>query len=250
MNSKLTAFLFFAIIGFVIAFIISIIAGSSFLGVIFKSFFSALILGTLGFMLFFLLEKYSGLDSERNSETKKESKTDFSHQTESDSKYNVRQNLESSNISDTVSDTIVDNSAEPISYEELFTKLNKDEKEDDIKTENKNEIKYNNLNKSEFQSDDLTKKSIIDEMKKEKERESVEINFSNNVEIVEGDSELNAQSITAEEAAKISATSKMNAIAGEVKGIDDKYIYFNKGAKIENKPEKIAKVIKEMLKNE
>lgn len=246
MNDRLFIVIFFAILGFFLAFIISIIAGTSFAGIILRSILSAFLLGILGFILYFLLEKYSGLALEKDSNIKKDQEIkhenrakEYSYSNESESKDDSNDNLNSST-------TILDNSDEPISYEELFTKLNKDENEG----KSKDEKIYENKTDDDFQRDSINKESIIDEIKKEKDRENVEIQFSENLQIVEGDSELNPKSISAEEAAKISATSKMSTIAGEVKSIDDKYIYFTKGTKIENKPEKIAKVIKEMLKNE
>lgn len=264
MENKLIIPLSFGIFGFIISFLVSLISGSSIVGVLTRSLISTLILGGLGYLLVYLLEKFNNeylsnnrrekIDSTtsnsintnanfENIKSKANSKPDFSN------KYSENSYTDESFSSNVENETGVsasnlnlqDEENSSISYEDLFSKLSNEEKGE------KSEKEENIPNKI---NEDIYKKSVIDEMKKEKEKESVEIEFSSDTEIVEGDSELNPNSISADDAAKISATSKMNSIVGEVKGIDDKFIYFSKGSKIENKPEKIAKVIKEMLKNE
>lgn len=259
MVNKLSIIIIFAIAGFIISFFISVISGSYFITIFIKSLFSAIILGALGYLLFYLLEKF-------NNETSKESTNSKKYTVEKENKiYNkfnetkkeskIQNNLNKDNLYKTQeekndynlnpSDQInLNEISESISYEDVFSKLN-----DDEKIEEKVDGRIIEERRKE-NTDETFKKSIIEEMKEEKDKENVEVDFSKNFQIIEGDSDLETNAISAEDAMKISATSKMSSIAGEVKGIDDKYIYFNKGSKIENKPEKIAKVIKEMLKNE
>ncbi|MFN3410834.1 MAG: hypothetical protein ACK4YF_01570, partial [Exilispira sp.] len=66
MDNKLGIIIIFAITGFIISFLISAISRSSFLTIFIKSLTSATILGALGYLLFYLLEKF-------NNETSKES---------------------------------------------------------------------------------------------------------------------------------------------------------------------------------
>jgi len=257
LENKLILPLFFAILGFVISFLISVISGSSIVGVLVRSIFSAIILGGLGYLLVFLLDKFSEQSSNNtqnekidiNKENYNENFRERSIKTES-----FHPNYDENEITENRDNKEFVSEEDKISYEELFTKLkdneNLTEKIDSRIDKNMDVDKEKGTDTSNKKSYDLYKKDVIDEMNYQKDKESVEIDLSNNAEIIEGDSDLNSGSISADDAAKITATSKMSTVVGEVKGIDDKYIYFTKGSKIENKPEKIAKVIKEMLKNE
>lgn len=262
MDNKLILPLAFGIFGFIISLLISAISGSSIVSVIIRSLISALVLGGLGYLLVYLMEKFSGESSSKTISESSQSKVDRNKENiyrnvnkvgngsqdfaESEfSEETVRSNSDLDNAldDDKFKTRLNEEEKDNISYEDLFSKLTKEEGSENSEIIEENE----NKNSKTFET---YKKSVLEEMSQQKDKESIEIDFSNKSEIVEGDSELNPSSISAEDAAKISATSKMSSIAGEVKGIDDKYIYFTKGSKIENKPEKIAKVIKEMLKNE
>jgi hypothetical protein len=217
-------------------------------------------LGGLGYILVFLLDKYGNESAEAQKQenilkqaNNQKTQTNYFHNKtnnlhtglnnfqEEMSFTNDKENKFSKGFDSKISDKISDEEENPISYEDIFSKLTEEE--------NLN-AKEESVENSEINNQDMVKKSVIEELKKEKEKESIEIDLSNQTEIIAGDTDLNPNSISAEDAAKISATSKMSSLVGEVKGIDDKYIYFSKGSKIENKPEKIAKIIKEMLKNE
>ncbi len=262
MQERYLLALILAIIGFFISLLLSIFAGSSFSTVLFRSLLSAILLGGLGFTLVYLLNKFVGNIGPENSYTSKEVNKNVNKNVNKDEDVVIEegQNFSTSNLDknkNLSNATIISDEEEPISYEKLFAKLNEDET--DIGKEIKEEKESNPTKLKDFLSkksgdssknQEFYKSSIIEEMNEEKKKEQININILADSDIVEGDTEFNRNSISAEEAAKICATSKMPSISGEIKGIDDKYIYFSKGSKIENKPEKIAKVIKEMLKNE
>jgi len=261
LDNKLTFSIFLAIFGFLVSFFISLIAGSSFVGILLKSLISSLVLGGLGYLLIYLLDKY-GNESTQNQ--RRDSKLDgrsfnrkineMNNNFSNENLYNkdiIQDNFRKATDQEfnqefpkaDSSENQVDITEDKISYEEIFSKLDNDEKEMD------KEVKVEK-SKSNLKNNEEFNKSVIDELKSEKQKETIEVNISDSSIIVDGDSELNPSYISAEDAAKISATSKIDSISGEIKNIDDKFIYFSKGPKIENKPEKIAKVIKEMLKNE
>lgn len=246
LENKLTIPIILGIFGFIVSFFLSLISGSSFSGILFKSLFSTLLLGGLGYLLVYLLDKYGNESSTTQNRENTFNRTNNPHNDINNSQEKMsfvddKEDKFSGGFKSRVSDKIAEEDERPISYEDIFSKLTDEEK---INT------KEESVENSELKDQDMIKRSVLEEMKQEKEKETIEIDLSNQTEIIAGDTDLNPNSISAEDAAKISATSKMSSLAGEVKGIDDKYIYFTKGSKIENKPEKIAKVIKEMLKNE
>lgn len=282
MSGDLVLPLIFAAGGFLISFFLSLIARNSIGSLFLKSTLSALILGGLGYIFQYFIKTFS---SEENidSENIKKANPDNGGIKTNDLKtanrnlkekysddYSSAKNEASSVLSEPLEN-------QDISYESLFAKLDDNDSQKTMADDKSSVIEDQNF---DIKSDDNSKNSFVEsvdnndettdsrykeknnftqynrgddfikEIKKEADESNVALELDGDIEVIEGDSDFSNQQVNAEEAAKIAATSKASSISGEVKSIDDKYIYFTKGARIENKPEKIARVIKQMIEKD
>jgi hypothetical protein len=274
--------LIFAAGGFIISFLLSLIARNSIGSLFLKSTLSALILGGLGYIFQYFIKTFSSEENIDSENTKKANPDNGGIKTNDlktanrnlKEKYSDDYSSAKNEASSVLSEPLEN---QDISYESLFAKLDDNDSQKTMADDKSSVIEDQNF---DIKSDDNSKNSFVEsvdnndettdsrykeknnftqynrgddfikEIKKEADESNVALELDGDIEVIEGDSDFSNQQVSAEEAAKIAATSKASSISGEVKSIDDKYIYFTKGARIENKPEKIAKVIKQMIEKD
>jgi len=274
--------LIFAAGGFIISFLLSLIARNSLGSLFLKSTLSALILGGLGYIFQYFIKAFSSEENIDSENIKKANPDHVGIKTNDlktanrnlKEKYSDDYSSAKSETSTVLSEPLEN---QDISYESLFAKLDDTDSHETMAVDKSFVIEDQNF---DIKSDDNSKDSFVEsienkeetadsrhigknnftkynhgddfikEIKKEADESNVALELDGDIEVIEGDSDFSNQQVSAEEAAKIAATSKASSMSGEVKSIDDKYIYFTKGAKIENKPEKIARVIKQMIEKD
>jgi|GEM_PF-6774103 hypothetical protein len=259
--------LFFIILGFIFSFFPSIFAQVSFLKLLLRVFLSIFMMGLFGYIFYFFIEKNVSIDEINgnvaiNIGKKKEDKKEELNNFEDYFKENIKSELYEENISDLkqneenneISESSYqkeENSNDEINYSSIFSALeneNQDNKEDENNFES-----FDRANKSEEKASNKKEIFISENNISNLENEVFENknNLSNdslfNSKILHNDREIKEANIEESDKTIISATSSSAIVNSDIESIDKDYIYLKNKKKIENKPDKLAKVIKNML---
>ncbi|MCX8058862.1 MAG: hypothetical protein N3A58_05565 [Spirochaetes bacterium] len=249
MKKTIYIIIFFTTIGFIFSFFPSLIVGVSFIKLIIRTIFSTIIMSIFGIILAIFIDKNISIDTfdnnvainikkkEENPENSNLNFEDYLRSNFEDNKIDKEDIVEKSKLEEDVKEE-----EEDINYSSIFSSLEKQENQEDIIDESNNfrSFEYKNFP----DKDEIT--SLEGEVKENKVIIDNNINL-NEPKIIHSDDDLKEVSIGDSEKTLISSTSSSSIVNSDIESIDQDYIYLKNKKKIENKPEKIAKVIKNMM---
>lgn len=285
MGKKFVIVVIFAAVGFLFSLIASLIASVSIRSLLLRALVSTLIMGGLGFIFVYLENKLSEetinqteevnrdeLDYKdifkKNSNKYTDISKEYGRETFSGANQNSRKNSESIDAGDEESDIVEaevinenkdteENLEESIENEtildvENLESGNIDEKiiestinnEEQVTGENKIKIGNENIDAGKEVKDD-----VLSELEKEVKVRKKGVNIGREMPVktvIVKDSDIDINKVE-EEKSKISTFSTEAVSGGSIEKVDDKYIHLGNNKKIENNPEKIAKVINRLL---
>lgn len=263
--------IFFATIGFIFSFFPSLFAGVAFLKIILRTLSSSIIMGFIGLILALFIDKNVSIDNIDNnvainlkkSPKSEESKLNFEDYVNKSYNFNEEEvnseilaEQESSKYENKDNNIIEEN--DEINYSSIFKAFDEtDNNRENIGNESIGETNRtkpeNNEENNEFKSFENSKimnDNSLSSLEKDVSEKKITINSDINInesKVIHFDEDLKGCSIDENEKTLISSTSASSLVNSDIESIDQDYIYLKNKKKIENKPEKLAKVIKNML---
>lgn len=288
MDARVTIVILLAGIGFIFSLISSVIAGASAVSIIVRSLLSGLAMGGIGLAIIIVLKQFAGIDMTdstatgekpanaeapkapaRNSEPPRTTRSvgrneqPKAREPEEGDESGATGEASIDELDKTLADSgdIVSESRgteeDEVSYESLFKKFDREPQQE--KERGKQEPgatddtpdPASKRGRRAATEPTNEKKGTLDEMQEEADKESEAIHINTDDvknSMYTGDSDMGGETLNEDESRQIQVTSSDSFMGSGVRQIDDNYIYIGKNTKIENKPQKMAKIISEMMK--